>query len=83
MVDIAQANWNVVRIVYGFLDPTMEMVNKERNCLFHWIQSLEIHTKQLISLEYQDQQHKRFCYEYKNVASLQKTNVQYVVIWCW
>jgi len=37
----------------------------------------------LISLEYQDQQHKTFCYEYKNVASLQKTNVWYVVICCW
>jgi hypothetical protein len=37
MVDIAQANWNVVRIVYGFVDPTMEMVNKEKSCLFHWI----------------------------------------------
>jgi hypothetical protein len=37
MVDIAQANWNVVRIVYGFVDPTMEMVNKERSCFFHWI----------------------------------------------
>jgi len=28
MVDIAQANWNVIKIVYGFVDPTMEMVNK-------------------------------------------------------
>jgi hypothetical protein len=37
MVDIAQENWNVFIIVYGFADPTMEMVNKENSCFFHWI----------------------------------------------
>ena len=45
MADNAQANWNVVRIVYGGGDPTIPMVNRKRTCLFHWTQSLEKHTK--------------------------------------
>jgi hypothetical protein len=35
MVDSAQANWNMVRIVYGSGDPSIKMVDKERTCLFH------------------------------------------------
>jgi hypothetical protein len=45
MADSAQANWNVVRIIYGSGDATEKMVDKERTCLFHWTQSLEKHTK--------------------------------------
>jgi hypothetical protein len=29
MVDSAQANWNVVHIVYGIRDCTVEMIDKE------------------------------------------------------
>jgi hypothetical protein len=49
MVDNAQANWNDVRIMYGSGDASMKMVDKERTCLFHWIQQLDRHTKQLIA----------------------------------
>jgi len=35
MVDSAQANWNVVRIIYGFRDPSIRMVHKEHTHLFH------------------------------------------------
>jgi hypothetical protein len=45
MADSAQANWNVVHIIYGSGDATEKMVDKERTCLFHWTQSLEKHTK--------------------------------------
>jgi hypothetical protein len=45
MADGVQANWNVVYIVYEIRDPTMKMVDKERMCFFHWIQSFDRHTK--------------------------------------
>ncbi len=37
MANNAQANWNVVHIVYDFGDAFVKMVDKERTCLFHWI----------------------------------------------
>jgi hypothetical protein len=35
MADSTQANWNVVRIIYGSEDATEKMVDRERTCLFH------------------------------------------------
>jgi hypothetical protein len=35
MTDSAQANWNVVRIIYGSGDASEKMVDRERTCLFH------------------------------------------------
>jgi hypothetical protein len=35
MVDIVQANWNVVRIVYGIGDPMIMMVDKKHTCFVH------------------------------------------------
>ena len=34
MADSAQANWNVVRIVYGSGDPKVPMEGRERTCFF-------------------------------------------------
>ncbi len=48
MVDNAQVNWNIVRIVYGSGDFSELMVEKEQMCYFHWTQSMDIHTKQQI-----------------------------------
>jgi hypothetical protein len=45
MVDNAQANWNIIKIVYGFRDPYGRMVDKECTHLFHWSHSLNKHTK--------------------------------------
>jgi hypothetical protein len=45
MVDSAQANWNAIKIAYGFEDLSIKMVDKECTCLFHWIQLLDTHTK--------------------------------------
>jgi hypothetical protein len=75
----AQANWNVVSIVYGTGDPTVKFIDKERTCLFHWTQSLDMHTKQLIAPKFQDRQ-KDLCYDYKKAKSLEEANVYYVVI---
>ena len=55
MGDIAQINWNVIRIVYGSGDPKVPMEDRERTCFFHWKQSLEKHMKSYIKHELQDQ----------------------------
>jgi hypothetical protein len=74
MVDNAQANWNVICIVYGTRDPTMKLNDKECTYLFHWTQSLNRHTKQFIASEFQGW-HKALCYDYENVKSLEETNL--------
>ncbi len=58
------------------------MVDKECTCLFHWIQSLDKHTKQLIRPMLQDE-HKVFCHKYKNAASLGDVNSHYALIHHW
>jgi len=82
MVDNAQANWNVVIIVYGLGDPFIRMVDKEHICLFHWIQSFDKHTKQLIRPKLQDE-HKVLCHEYKNATSFGDVDNHYVLICSW
>ncbi len=47
MVDSAQANWKVIRIMYG----SEPMVDKERMCYFHQIQFMDRQTKQQIKLK--------------------------------
>lgn len=82
MADNAQANWNDVCIVYVTGNPTVKLINKESTCLFHKIQSLNMHTKQLIVLKFQDR-HKDFCYDYNKIKSLEEANVYYVAIYSW
>jgi tRNA(His) 5'-end guanylyltransferase len=54
MADNAQTNRNAIKIVYGFGDPYVMMVDKECTYLFHRIQSLNKHIKKLLKLELQD-----------------------------
>jgi hypothetical protein len=82
MVDSTQANWNAIKIVYDFGDPSINMVDKERTCLFHWGHSLDKHIKQLIKLELQDE-HTALCHQYKNVKSLGDPNSHYAFIRSW
>jgi hypothetical protein len=60
MVENAQANWNIARIVYGLGKPFVRMVDKECTCLFHWSHSLNKHTKQVIKPKLKDE-HKALC----------------------
>jgi hypothetical protein len=60
----------------------MKMVDKEQNCLFHWTQLLDRHSKQLIAPKLQEQ-HKALCFKYKNATSLEEMDVQYVAIQSW
>jgi len=73
MVDITQASWNAVKIVYGSGDATIRMVDKERTCLFHWTQLLDRHTKQLIKPKIWDQ-YKALCFDYKNSKFLEEVD---------
>ena len=41
MRDSARANWQAVRFIYGIGDTKVEMLDRERTCLFHWAQSLK------------------------------------------
>jgi light-regulated signal transduction histidine kinase (bacteriophytochrome) len=82
MVENAQANWNVIRIVYNYGDPSFRMINKEHTCMFHRIQSFDRNTKQLIKPNLQDQ-HNALCHEYKNAKSLVEADGLYVTICCW
>jgi hypothetical protein len=59
MANNTQANWNIVKIVYGSR-AFVKMVDKECTCLFHWSHSFDKHTKQMIRLELQDE-HKAIC----------------------
>jgi hypothetical protein len=49
---------------------------------FHWIQSFDRHTKQLITPKFHDQ-HKVLYYEYKKATSLEEAKLWYVTIWFW
>ena len=82
MADSAQANWNVVRIIYGSGDASKKMVDRERTCSFHWTQSLEKHTKADIRQELQSQ-HQRLCQQYKNAKSMEEAETKYLEIRAW
>jgi hypothetical protein len=55
------------------------MINKEWTCLFHWTQSFDRHTKQLIAPKLQGWQ-KALCFDYKNVRCLEEANLHYATI---
>jgi predicted 2-oxoglutarate/Fe(II)-dependent dioxygenase YbiX len=82
MADSAQANWNAIRVLYDSGDATILMKNQERTCLFHWIQSLEKHTKVDICIDLQDQ-HRQLCRKYKNATSLSESQTYYLAIRAW
>ncbi len=60
----------------------MKLIDKEHTYFFHWTQSLDRHTKQLIALKFQDR-HKTFCYDYKKAKSLEGVDVYYATIHFW
>jgi hypothetical protein len=82
MADSAQANWNVVRIIYGSRDASEKMVDRERTCLFHWTQSLEKHTKADIRQDLQ-YQHRILCQQYKNAKLMAEVETKFLAIWAW
>jgi hypothetical protein len=82
MADSVQANWNVIRIVYGSRDPKVPMEGRECTCFFNWKQSLEKHTKSYIKHELQDQ-HRHLCLQYRNASSIEEAETRYLTIKAW
>jgi hypothetical protein len=82
MADSAQANWNVVRIVYESGDSKVEMNHRERTCLLHWSTSLHCHTQKLIKSDFQHQ-HTRLCKQYKDSKSMDEAKTRYLAIRSW
>ena len=79
MANSAQANWNVIRIVYGSGDPKVPIDDCGRTCFFHWIQLLEKYTKQFILHDLQDQ-HSHLCLQYCNAHIMEEAEMRYSVM---
>ena len=67
MADEASANWRAVRTVFNDRGDNV-MEGRERSCLFHWEQSLQIHIFQCVAKSFQDK-HKRLCENWHCVSS--------------
>lgn len=81
MADEAQANWRAVRKVFNG-GPDNELVGRERSCLFHWAQSLEIHTTKYVHKEHQ-RKHKELCEQWRVSRTKEEATLQYRVIRQW
>jgi hypothetical protein len=53
MVNATSVNYNAIHKVYGG-DTNVPLEGKERTYLYHWEESLRIHTKNLIFLTFQE-----------------------------
>ena len=52
--DSVEANFNVVRIVYGVGDPKVAIVECERTCLFFWATSMYKHKETFVAKKFQN-----------------------------
>jgi hypothetical protein len=75
MVDNALEQIGMLFVSFTWVNPIM----KEQTCFFHWTQLFNMHIIQLIAPKFHDQ-HKTFCYKYKNARSLEEIDLCYVVI---
>lgn len=81
MADEAGANWRAVRTVYNG-GPNNKMEGRERSCLFHWEQSLQIHTVQYVVKHFQEE-HKRLCRYWRSAVTEEEALSQYRYIRSW
>lgn len=81
MADEAQANWRAVRAVYNS-GTDNEMIGRERSCLFHWEQSLNIHTTKFVFKESQ-REHKDMCERWRTAGTKDEALAQYRTIRQW
>jgi len=52
MYDNAQANFNVVCIVYGLEDPSLLMIDHVRTCLFHSATNMDKDIEKVLAKEF-------------------------------
>ena len=81
MADEAGTNWRVIRTVFNN-GPNIVMIGRERSCLFHWEQSLQIHTIQCVAKSFQDE-HKRLCENWRCASSEEEATTLYRQIRGW
>ncbi len=62
MADSAHANFNAMKRMFVFGDPTIPMHGREQICLMHWAKSMEMHTRCLIKPNIQNK-HKSLCHQ--------------------
>jgi hypothetical protein len=82
MADSAQANWIVVRKIYGDGDTSVPLEGRERTCLFDWSANLDKITQKHIRPSLQHE-HKQLCKDYKDAKSLEDADIKYHVIRAW
>ena len=82
MANSAQANFNVVRKIFGSEDRNIPMEGKERTCQFHWSMALDHHTRQLIKPELQTK-HIELCNDYWKCRSKADADLAMASIKVW
>lgn len=82
MADEAQANWRAVRAVFNGGPNNVMEEGRERSCLFHWEQSLNIHTQKYVHKSFQDE-HKKLCELWRTSHTKEEAESQCKVIRQW
>ena len=82
MADSAQANFNVVRKMFGSRDSSIPMEEKERTYQFHWSMVLDRHTRQLIKPELQAR-HIELCNDYRKCRNKADADLAMALIKAW
>ena len=81
MADEAQANWRVVQAIFNE-GPKNNMEDRERLSLFHWVQSLQQHTRKHIK-KYLFDEHVSMCEEWRTCKKRDDALVESCKIWNW
>lgn len=81
MANEAGANWMAIRACYNG-GPDNILVGRERSCLFHWEQSLQKHTRNLVPKEKQ-KVHIEMCEVWRNSKSYEMASKQASTIRQW
>ena len=81
MADEAGANWCAVRTVYNG-GPHNKMGEREKTCLFHWEQSLVMHTEKYVYDNFKDE-HKLICRSWRCADSEEEALEKYYYIRAW
>ena len=81
MANEAGANCRAVQTVFNNGAENI-MVGRERSCLFHWEQSLQLHTVQCVGKSFQDE-HKRLCEKWRCASNEEEATTVYRQIRGW
>ncbi len=79
MANNTHANWNALRKIFGFGDPTIAMFGKEHTCPFHQTQYVEKILEIIIRIDLQDD-YRKLCNEYRESKTDDELQAMYVAI---